>query len=240
MNGCFIVITQSSITSGMMSRASACICAIRSLRISGGGTENSCWVPFSSTFISRNCRGVGDAIPDEIVAAMAGAQVVVEARDRVGDDLLARRQIEHEIREDFLQRLRREIGLVRRAAPDVIAGVGRLQLRRDLAAHGRADAVAADQDVGLLDAAAVEMHAHAAAVLLDALECPAEMVVRGIDGRAQQALQPIPRGQDLPQRPLGGDAALPVDGDALRHLDAEVAGAGAALLQRVRAIPDAW
>ncbi len=160
--------------------------------MSGGGTENSCWVPFSSTFIARKRLGVGDAIPDEIVAAVAGPQVVVEARDGIGDDLLARRQVEHEIREDFLQRLRREISFVRRAAPDVIAGIAGLQFGRDLPAHGRADAVAADQDVGLLDAAAVEMHAHAAAVLLDALECPAEMVMRGIDGRAEQALQPVP------------------------------------------------
>ena len=54
MKGCFIVITQSSMTSGMISRASAYICAIRSLRMSGGGTENSCCTPFSSTFISRS------------------------------------------------------------------------------------------------------------------------------------------------------------------------------------------
>ena len=84
------------------------------------------------------------------------------------------------------------------------------------------------------DAAAVEVHAHAAAVLLDALERPAEMIVRRIDGLAQQPLQPVPRGQDLPQRPLAGDAALAVDRDALGHLDAELAGAGAARLQRLQ------
>ena len=134
---------------------------------------------------------------------------------------------------DLAQRLRREVGFVRRAAPDVIAGVDRLQFGRDLRAHAGADAVAADQDVGVLDAAAGELHAHAALVLVDALEIPAEMIVRRIDRRAQQALQLVPRGHDLPQRPLFGDAALPVERDALGHLDAEVLRAGAARVERV-------
>ena len=73
---------------------------------------------------------------------------------------------------------RREVGLVRRAAPDVIAGIDRLHVGRDLRAHAGADAVAADQQVGALDAALGEMHAHPASVLLDALEGVAEVVVR--------------------------------------------------------------
>ena len=199
--------------------------------MSGGGTENSCCTPCLVDVHRAQLVGVGRAIPDEIVAAVTGPQVVVEASDRVGDDLLARRQIEHEVREDLLERLRREVGFIRRSAPDVVAGIDRLQLRRDLSAHGRADAVAADQDVGVFDTAAIEMHAHAAAVLFDALERPAEMVVRRVDGLAQQPLQPIPGCQDLPQRALAGDAPLAIDGDPFRYLDAELAGAGAACLQ---------
>src|SRR5262249_38730357 len=79
-----------------------------------------------------------------------------------------------------------------------------------------------------------EMHADLAAVLLDALEGMAEVIVRGIDGRAQQPLQPVPRGQDLLQGALADDATLPVDGDAPRNLDAEVARAGTARLQRLQ------
>ena len=86
-----------------------------------------------------------------------------------------------------------------------------MQFRRDLAAHGGADAIAADQDVGILDATAVEMNAHAAAVLLDALERPAEVIVRRVDGGAEQPLQAVPRGKDLRQQPLVGDAAMAVD-----------------------------
>ena len=76
------------------------------------------------------------------------------------------------------------------------------------------------------------MNAHAAAVLLDALERPAEMIARRIDGIAQQPLQAVPRGEDLPERAFVRDAALTVDGDALLHLDAEVARSSAAPLQR--------
>ena len=33
--------------------------------------------------------GVGDPVPDEIEAALAGPQIIVEAGDRIGDHLLA-------------------------------------------------------------------------------------------------------------------------------------------------------
>ena len=179
-------------------------------------------------------RGIGCAIPDEVAAAMAGAQVVVEAGDRVGDDLLSRRQIEDEVGEDVLQCPRRQIGLARRAAPDVVTGIDRLQFRCQLGADGGAHAVTADHDIGVLDAAAAEVNANAAAVLLHSLERPAEMIMRGIDGRAQQPLQTIPRGQDLAQWPLRGDAALPVDGEPFLYFDAEVVCSGAAALQRLQ------
>src|SRR6185437_4232076 len=55
-----------------------------------------------------------------------------------------------------------------------------------------------------------------------------------VDGGVQQPLQPVPGGEDLPQEPLVGDAAVAVDGDALGHLDAEIVGAGAARRERVK------
>ena len=54
-----------------------------------------------------------------------------------------------------------------------------------------------------------------------------------IDRVAQQALQSVPGGEDLPQRPLVGDAAFAVDRDTLGHLDAEILGAGATCLKRI-------
>ena len=57
------------------------------------------------------------------------------------------------------------------------------------------------------------------------------MIVRFVDGRAQEALQAVPGAQDLPQRPLIRDAALAVYCDTLGNLDAEHFGAGAARFQ---------
>src|SRR6266540_5421635 len=85
----------------------------------------------------------------------------------------------------------------------------------------------------MLDTAAGKLNAHPAFVLIDALEAVAEVVMRGRDGFAQQALQPVPGREDLPQRPLAGHAAVAVDRHALGNFDAEIARAGAAGLQRV-------
>jgi hypothetical protein len=50
---------------------------------------------------------------------------------------------------------------------------------------------------------------------------------------AQQPLQPVPGGQDLRQVFRCDDAAVAVEGDARLHMDPEVAGPGAALLEGV-------
>jgi hypothetical protein len=139
-----------------------------------------------------------------------------------------------EVRENAFARLRPEIGFVRRAAPDVIAGIDRLDRGRDLGAHARADTVAADEDIGAFAAAAGKMHDDAGAVLLHALEGVAEMVTRRIDGLAQEPLQPIPGGENLRQIFLSDDAPVAVESDAFLDFDAEVARAGAARAKRVQ------
>src|SRR6516164_11457026 len=60
-----------------------------------------------------------------------------------------------------------------------------------------------------------------------------EVVMALVDGCPQQALQAIPGGEDLPQRPLVGHAAILIDGNALWHFDPEILGASAACFQRV-------
>ena len=92
----------------------------------------------------------------------------------------------------------------------------------------------------MFDPPAGEMHAHAGAVLLDALEIPAEVVVRGVDGLAQQSLQPVPGGQDLRQAFLCDHAPGTIQRDTPLDLDAEIAGAGAAALRAPAAAPGAW
>src|SRR4029078_5782685 len=85
----------------------------------------------------------------------------------------------------------------------------------------------------MIDTSAGEPHANAALILLDALKIPAEVIVRLVDGRAQEALQAVPGGQDLRQRPFICNAAFAVDGDAFWHFDANHFGPGAARFQRL-------
>src|SRR5262249_31754474 len=99
----------------------------------------------------------------------------------VTDHLLMLGQMKCEQRVDARQGLRCEVRLIGRAAPDIIAGINRLHVRRQLPAYARANAVAADQNVRMLDAAVGEFHAHAAVVLVDVLEVMAEVVVAFLD-----------------------------------------------------------
>src|SRR5262249_62367311 len=96
--------------------------------------------------------------------------------------------------------------------------------------HGRADAVWTDVEIGAPALAAGEVHQSPGAVLLDALERVAEMILRLINGSAHEPLQPVPGGEDLRQMLFGDDASVAIEGDAFFNLYAEVAGPGAALL----------
>jgi hypothetical protein len=113
---------------------------------------------------------IAHAVPDEIIAAAARPQIVVEPGDRIADDLLALRQEEGEVRKDASKRRRRQVRLFGRAAPNVITGVDGLHFRRNGSAHGRANAVATNQQVSALRSAIGEEDAHFAAVLIKVLE----------------------------------------------------------------------
>src|SRR5215475_9366031 len=108
---------------------------------------------------------IADAVPDEIVTAVTGPQIVVEPGDRIADDLLPPGQEEGEVGEDAGERRRRQVRLVGDAAPDVITGVDGLHFGRDGGAHGRAYAVAA--------------------VLVKVLEGVAQVIVPARNGFAQ-------------------------------------------------------
>ena len=79
---------------------------------------------------------------------MAGPQIVVRAGHRIAEELLAGRQAErHELEQLAVDR--RRDGLLRhQRAPGDIAGIERLEVGQQLLAHGRADAVGADQQIG--------------------------------------------------------------------------------------------
>src|SRR5262249_45821604 len=172
---------------------------------------------------------VADPIPADVVPAPADAQVVVQSGDRVAEDVLTGSGEEDVVRENACSRLRAEVGFVRDGAPDVVPRVDRLYARRDLRAHGGADSVRTDQDVGALATAAGEMRNHARAVLVDALETVAEVIASLVDGLAQQPLQPIPRSQDLRQGLFSDHPPIAIQGDSFLDLAAQVEGARAAL-----------
>jgi hypothetical protein len=77
------------------------------------------------------------------------------------------------------------------------------------------------------------MDEHLRAVLLDALESMAEVVAGVVERLAQEPLHAVPGSVDLRQADLGDHAPLAVERDAPLAIDAEVAHARAALLERL-------
>ena len=102
---------------------------------------------------------------------------------------------------------RRKIGLIRRAAPEVIAGIDRLHLRqRDGRARWNGTRHKHEQ-IGTLTPAVGETDPNTAAVLLDALEDMPEMIALTIDRLYQQLPQSVPGRDDLKHWPLGDHVA---------------------------------
>ena len=91
---------------------------------------------------------VGRPVPHHVIAAMAGTQIVVRSRHRIAEQLLARRQREGHIFEQFVMDIGRKIALCDQRAPGAVAGIERHGLWQHLLAHRRARAVGADQEIG--------------------------------------------------------------------------------------------
>src|SRR5262249_56525602 len=97
----------------------------------------------------------------------------------------------------------------------------RLDRGCDRRARVGTDAVAGDEDTGALVTPASEMHDDTGAVLLHALEGMAEVVMRRVDGLAQEPLQAVPGGENLRQVFLCDHAPVTVESNALLDFDAE-------------------
>src|SRR5262249_40601101 len=76
---------------------------------------------------------------------------------------------------------RREIRFIRRAPPNVIAGINRLHVRNEVGADARAKPVASNKEIGALTAPVGKMNVNAATVLLNALEDMSEMIALPVD-----------------------------------------------------------
>ena len=99
-------------------------------------------------------------IPDHVIAAVPGTQIVVRTGDRIAQKLLARRQAERHGVEQFAVDRRRKCRLGNERAPGHVAGIERHHLRQTLLAHGRAQAVGTDQKIALDRVGVRELDGH--------------------------------------------------------------------------------
>src|SRR5215470_20016501 len=121
------------------------------------------------------------AIPTEIVPAIADTQFVVGSRYGVAKRLKLITQEERIVGEHCSAGFRREIRFIRRAPPNVIAGINRLHVRNEVGADARAKPIASNKKIGALTAPVGKMNVNAATVLLNALEDMSEMIALPVD-----------------------------------------------------------
>src|SRR4029079_5592864 len=100
---------------------------------------------------------VGTPVPEHVVAAGGGAQIVVGAGDRIAQALLPRRQAERHVVEQLAMNRWWKRRLRNQRAPGHIAGVERDKVGQALLANGGAKAVGADQQFALGGAAVGEV-----------------------------------------------------------------------------------
>src|SRR6185436_13891808 len=143
------------------------------------------------------------------------------ARHRVADALLSRRNAHRIAIEQRGVDRRRKIRLVRQASPGDVAGVVRLHLRQQLRAHGGAQPVGGDEQVGIDALAAGETGRDLFFILFDLLQGHAVTVILLREYFLQFVIEALPRGHELRERALGDDAARLVERDARRKVDAE-------------------
>ena len=167
---------------------------------------------------------VGRPVPHHIVAAMAGPQIVVRARHRIAEKLLARRQPERHEFEQLAMGGGRNGAFRDQRAPGGIAGIERRRARQGLLAHGGADAVGAHQQVRMQRFAVGKMRRHRIRALGEAGEPASAVIARGRKGVPQQAVHALPGGEHLRAMHLLGQPALPVENLAGGDGDAERVG----------------
>ena len=77
--------------------------------------------------------------------------------------------------------MRREIGFIRRTAPDVIAGIDRLHLRCEAGSDIGPKSITSDKQICSFVTAVGEINVNAVAVLLYALEHVSVMIMLSVD-----------------------------------------------------------
>jgi hypothetical protein len=140
---------------------------------------------------------------------------------RVGNSLLARRDAHRiSLGQGGASRFGK-VELVREAAPGDVAAVVRLEIRQQLTANGRTQAVGTDDDISTGALATREPRGRPVSLQLDPLEGHARVVSLVGEHGPQGLEQPAPRGHPLAEVDLRHDAACPVERDSAGELDAQ-------------------
>ena len=143
---------------------------------------------------------VGGPVPDDVVAAVAGAQIVVGAGDRIAQALLSRREAERHVVEQLAMNRRWKRRLRNQRAPGHIAGIKRDKVGQTLLANGGAKAVRADQQFALGGAAVGEVGGYRPLGLRETPDAAATVIALRRKRIPQRPIDPLPRSQHLGTR----------------------------------------
>ena len=89
------------------------------------------------------------------------------------------------------------VGLVERAPPGDVAGVGRAQVRQEASARRRLRTVGSDEHVHLDGPVAIDVRTHHAVAVGEIRECCTPMVAVGREGGGECAIDRLPRSEVL-------------------------------------------
>src|SRR5262249_1473593 len=163
-------------------------------------------------------------VPHHVVAAMARAQVIVGAGDRIAQTLLARRQAEGHVVEQLAMDCRCKRRLGNERAPRHVAGVKRRQLRQALLADGGAKAIRTHQELGLRRIAVAEMRDHGVFSLHETADASTTVVALARERVPQSPVDPLPGGENLGTCDLAGQPAGRIQDLTGRDLDPSAVG----------------
>ena len=167
-------------------------------------------------------RLIGRPVPHDVVAAVAGAQVVVGPGHRIAEELLAGWQAERHVFEQLAMDIAREDRLGNERAPGHIAGIERHQFGQALLADGGTDAIGRDQQIALGAAAVVEVRDHRATGLSEMRDAPPAMIMRRRKRVPQHAVDPLPGRQHLRAFEFADKTACRIEDLPGRDRDAEI------------------
>src|SRR5262245_3987800 len=166
-------------------------------------------------------RLLGRAVPDDVVAAVAGTKIIIGSRDRVAEELLTWWQGERHEREQLAMHIGRKVAFRNKRPPRRVAGIAWTDVRQALLPNGRTDPVGADKQLGINGFAIGKMRADTARILLELRQAASAMIVRRRKRIAQETIDALPSRQHLRACVLVREPPSRVENLARCNLNAE-------------------